>query len=90
MKNNVTINYSEYSSNPIAQEIEFELIKDIILKLKYKEENEEVVISMADTITANTELEGKLDYEKLNILIRTLSQLRNQIKEGRWFYGFTN
>ena len=60
MKNNVTINYSEYSSNPIAQEIEFELIKDIILKL-----------------------EGKLDYEKLNILIRALSQLRNQIKERR-------
>ena len=38
---------------------------------------------MADTITANTELEGKLDYEKLNILIRALSQLRNQIKERR-------
>lgn len=81
--NNVMINYSEYSSNPIAQEIEFELIKDIILKLKYDEENREVIISMADTITANTELEGKLDYKKVNILIRALSQLRNQIKERR-------
>lgn len=83
MKNNVTINYSEYSNNPVAQEIEFELIKDIVLKLKYEEENGEIIISMADTITANTELEGKLDYEKLNILIRALSQLRNQIKERR-------
>lgn len=84
MKNdNVTINYSEYSNNPVAQEIEFELIKDIVLKLKYEKKIKEVIISMADTITANTELEGKLDYEKVNILIRALSQLRNQIKERR-------
>ena len=50
MQNSVKINYSEYSNNPIAQEIEFELIKDIILKLKYIEEKEEVILSMADTI----------------------------------------
>lgn len=83
MNDNVKINYSEYSSNPVAQEIEFELIKDIALKLKYVKEGKEVVISMADTITANTELEGRLYYEKINILIRALSQLRNQIKERR-------
>lgn len=83
MQNSVKINYSEYSNNPIAQEIEFELIKDIVLKLKYIEEKEEVILSMADTITANTELEGTLDYEKINVLIRALSQLRNQIKERR-------
>lgn len=81
MKNNVTINYSEYGNNPIAQEIEFELIKDVVLKLKYEENDRAVIISMADMITANTELEGKLDYEKINILIKVLSQLRNQIKE---------
>ena len=83
MQNSVKINYNEYSNNPIAQEIEFELIKDIVLKLKYIEEKEEVILSMADTITANTELEGTLDYEKINVLIRALSQLRNQIKERR-------
>jgi len=81
VKDNVTINYSEYGSNPIAQEIEFELIKDIILKLKYEENDKTIIISMADTITANTELEGKLNYEKINVLIKVLSQLRNQIKE---------
>lgn len=83
MSDGVTVKYREYGNNSIAEEIEFELVKDILLKLKCSEEDEEngtVVISMADTITANTELEGKLDYRKLNILIRALSQLRNQIK----------
>lgn len=83
MDDNVKISYSEYSGNPVAEEIEFELIKDVTLKLKYEKESSAVIISMADTITANTELEGKLDYDKVNVLIRALSQLRNQIKEGR-------
>lgn len=76
----VIINYKDYSSNPVAKEIEFELVKDISLKLKYNEQTKDVSICMADKITDNTELEGKLDYDKLNILLRALSQLRNQIK----------
>ena len=80
MKNGVTVNYSEYSNNPVAQEIEFELVKDISLKLRYEKCEKCVSMCMADKISDNTELEGKLDYDKLNVLIRALSQLRNQIK----------
>ena len=80
MKNGVTVNYSEYSSNPVAQEIEFELIKDVLLKMKYNKDEKCVSMCMSDKISDNTELEGKLDYDKLNVLIRALSQLRNQIK----------
>ncbi len=76
----VVVNYSDYSNNPVAQEIEFELIQDISLKLKYNEQTKDISICMADEISDNTELEGKLDYDKLNVLIRALSQLRNQIK----------
>lgn len=80
METGVIVNYSDYSSNPVAQEIEFELVQDISLKLRYNEQTKDVSICMADKITDNTELEGKLDYDKLNVLLRALSQLRNQIK----------
>lgn len=77
----VTIRYSSYNDNPIARQIEFELIEDILLTLKLGDDAHSVIINMSDTITANTELEGTLSYDKLNVLIKTLSQLRNQIRE---------
>ncbi len=76
----VCVKYSDYSNTPVAQEIEFELVKDISLKLKYNEDEKDVSICMSDMISDNTELEGKLDFNKLNVLIRALSQLKNQIK----------
>lgn len=76
----VCVKYSDYSNTPVAQEIEFELVKDISLKLKYNEDKKDISICMSDMISDNTELEGKLDYDKLNVLIRALSQLKNQIK----------
>jgi hypothetical protein len=81
--NDVTVQYSEYTNNPVAKEISFELLPDILLSLKYEADEESVSISMSDTISANTELEGKLDYDGLNVLIRALTQLRNQIKDKR-------
>lgn len=77
---NVTVHYSDYSNNPVAQEIEFELVKDILLKLKYNKDNS-ISVCMSDMISENTELEGKLNYDKINVLIKSLSQFRNQIKE---------
>ena len=80
MGTEVTINYSQYDNVSVAREISFELVEDILLKLEYNKKDENVSISMLDTISANTQLEGRLDYENLNLLIRVLSQLRNQIK----------
>lgn len=82
MNNNVTISYSDYSNNsPIAEEIKFELAEDKLLTLRYNKAAKNVAIAMADTISDNTELEGTLDIDKINVLIRALSQLKNQINQ---------
>lgn len=83
MANDVTISYSDYDSSPVIDEAYFELIDDIKVTLSCDEENEQIKLSMEDTISDNTELEGMLTYDKLNVFIRILSQLRNQIKSGR-------
>lgn len=78
----VKIKYSDYL-NDITDEISFELLTDIILKLKYDEVNSALIMSMADKITDNTELHGSLDLDGLNTLIKTLSVIRNQIKNNQ-------
>ncbi len=76
----VKVVYSEYGSTPVIKEIELELVKDTMLKLSCDMDEKQLCISMADAITENTEISGKLDFDKLNVLIRALAQVRNQIK----------
>lgn len=75
--------YMKYSDflNSITDEIIFELLTDIVLKLKYDSESASLIMSMEDKITDNTELHGSLDLDRLNTLIKTLTIIRNQIKE---------
>jgi hypothetical protein len=75
--------YMKYSDflNSIADEVTFELLTDIVLKLKYNPESTSLIMSMEDKITDNTELHGSLDLDKLNTLIKTLTIIRNQLKE---------
>lgn len=75
--------YMKYSDflNSITDEITFELLTDIILKLKYNPETASLIMSMEDKITDNTELHGSLDLDRLNTLIKILTIIRNQIKE---------
>lgn len=75
--------YMKYSDflNSITDEITFELLTDIILKLKYNPESASLIMSMEDKITDNTELHGSLDLDRLNTLIKILTIIRNQIKE---------
>lgn len=77
--------YMKYSDflNSITDEVSFELLTDITLKLKYDPETESLIMSMEDKITDNTELHGSLDLDRLNTLIKTLTIIRNQIKELR-------
>ncbi len=77
----VKVIYSDYL-NSITDEVIFELLTDVMLKLKYDKKNESVVISMSDKITDNTELRGKLDFDGLNTLIKSLTIIRNQLKTG--------
>lgn len=74
--------YSDFL-NSITDEVSFELLTDITLKLKYDPGTESLIMSMEDKITDNTELHGSLDLDRLNTLIKTLSIIRNQIKELR-------
>lgn len=75
--------YMKYSDflNSITDEVTFELLTDIILKLKYDSGSASIIMSMEDKITDNTELHGSLDLDRLNTLIKTLTIIRNQIKE---------
>lgn len=77
--------YMKFSDflNSITDEVSFELLTDITLKLKYDPETESLIMSMEDKITDNTELHGSLDLDRLNTLIKTLTIIRNQIKELR-------
>ena len=78
----VNIKYSDYLDD-IINEISFELLTDIILKLKYDDTNSALTLSMEDKITDNTELHGSLDLDGLNTLIKTSTIIKNQIiKEG--------
>lgn len=76
--------YMKYSDflNSIADEISFELVEDVILSLKYNEIDHELIMGMKDKITENVELHGSLDLDRLNTLIKTLTLIRNQIKES--------
>lgn len=78
----VYMKYSDFM-NQIPDEISFELLTDIILKLKYDQEASSLIMSMEDKITDNTELHGSLDLDRLNTLIKTLIIIRNQIKESQ-------
>ncbi len=78
----VLMKYSDYL-NLITNEISFELMTDIILKMKYNPQTGTLLMSMSDKITDNMELHGSLDLDRLNILIKTLSIIRNQIKESQ-------
>lgn len=78
--NGVQVNYSEYGRNTIIESVELEFIDDTKMTIECDAENKQVSLTMADMISDNTELEGTLSYDKLSVLIRLLSQLRNQIK----------
>lgn len=77
----VYVKYSDFL-NLIADEATFELMPDVILTLKFNKNDNELIMSMKDKITENTELHGSLDLDHLNTLIKTLTIIRNQIRES--------
>lgn len=76
--------YMKYSDflNSVTDEVSFELLTDVILKLKFNATIDRTVISMEDKITENTEIHGELDYDRLNTLIKVLTIIRNQAKQN--------
>lgn len=75
----IRVLYSDYI-NSVIEEINVELFPDILMTLKYDKENKNVEILMSDKVTANTELSGTIQLDELNVLIKTLGILRNQLR----------
>lgn len=76
---NVKVLYSDYM-NSVIDEVTVELLPDILLGLKYNAEDSTIVMSMSDKITANVELSGAIGMDELNVLIKSLTILRGQLK----------
>lgn len=76
--NKVLVNYSNFNEN-IINEIVLKLFKDVQFEIKIDEKNpEELVLLMKDEISANVELQGNLDYDTLNSLLKALSTFKKQ------------
>lgn len=76
---NVNVSYSDFLEGNVER-VSFELLQDKILGLKYNEKDLSLIISIADKITENMELNGALDYDGVNVLIKALSVIRNRMK----------
>lgn len=77
--NEVQVKYSVYTDQPVAESISFELMTDVLLTIDFDKDNEGITMKMSNTILDNVELQGKLDKEKINVLIRALNQFRKQL-----------
>ena len=76
---NVNVTYSDFLDGAVG-EVNFELLEDKILNLKYNEDDLSLVIKISDKITENMELHGSLDFNGINVLIKALSVIRERIK----------
>lgn len=76
---NVNVSYSDFLEGNVER-VSFELLQDKVLGLKYNEKDLSLIISIADKITENMELNGALDYDGVNVLIKALSVIRNRMK----------
>lgn len=75
----VHVKYGDYLKE-IVNEISFELKTDSILHLKYNETYPSLMIGIEDKITENSENHGSLELDGINVLIRALTIIRNQVK----------
>lgn len=84
---NVSVEYSDFSKeNTYVEKITFDLLPSVTLIL-YQEttgDDDEAVntlsISMTDKETEETAITGTLDDETINVLIRSLSIFKGQMK----------
>lgn len=76
---NVNVTYSDFLDGAVG-EVNFELLEDKILNLKYNEDDLSLIIKISDKITENMELHGSLDFNGINVLIKALSVIRERIK----------
>lgn len=78
INNDVSVLYEDCAGKEIIKEISFELIEDT--KVTLTVDGDFVNMKMSDTISENVELEGNLSFDKLCVLIKGLSRLKNQMK----------
>jgi hypothetical protein len=81
MTNGVNVNYSNYNDNsPTIEDVSFELLEDVMLKLDCNTDDKEVTIIMTDITNDEVELSGLLSFDKLITFMKVLSQIKNQFQ----------
>lgn len=81
MTNGVNVNYSNYNDNsPTIEDVSFELLEDVMLKLDCNTDDKEVTITMTDITNDEVELSGLLSFDKLITFMKVLSQIKNQFQ----------
>lgn len=78
INNDISVLYEDCCGREIIKKISFQLIEDT--KVTLTVDGDFVTMKMSDTISENVELEGDLSFDKLCVLIRVLSRLKNQMK----------
>ena len=74
----VEVSYKNYNKN-IIEEIKIGLFDNVEMKIA-RSENDLVNVSMYDIISENIEVEGGLDLEKLNTIVKAFNLIKKQIE----------
>ena len=74
----VEVSYKNYNKN-IIEEIKISLFDNVEMKIA-RSENDLVNVSMYDVISENIEVEGGLDLEKLNTIVKAFNLIKKQIE----------
>jgi hypothetical protein len=79
MTNGVTVKYSEYGHNSTIEQAIFELMENVELQLDFDAEHKTITMSMAEMEVVDSAISGTLSVEKIDVLVRVLSQLKGQL-----------
>lgn len=76
----VNVCYSDFNTNKI-EKVEMSLFNNVSFEASIKDyENKIITLSMKDKISSNVELDGEIDFESLNSLLKSLSAIKRQLE----------
>lgn len=76
----VKVNYSDFNAN-LIESLDIPLFKDVSFEIKVNEDKM-ISFTMKDDITSNVELNGLVDYDTLNSLLKALITIKKQMERG--------
>lgn len=76
----VNVCYSDFNTNKIENVI-MPLFNNVSFEVGIKDyENKIIKLSMRDNVSSNVELDGEIDFESLNSLLKSLSAIKRQLE----------